>query len=268
MTIPVNLLILTSIPLGAIMLALLIPGTKNFYRARGLYNQKEDKIIYLLGPMLAITILIPWLLFSQYFKQGYSFFVFLACYLILLLASIKADLHKLYPLQWFILWLIISILLNDFGPINILSIFHLSMVNYQLHYWLSLILLYLLLLLLHLITSSLPKSPMMRSWILLPSLIGSFTYMFINNLFNGIFLPATMIGVFLLSTWLNRRNSTSAWDPGFSSMIITNFSLFWLTLIQPIQHQLWITIIWLMPIIFILMAHKSLQNLKSKIRTT
>jgi len=274
MSIPLYILIFITIPLGAILLALFLSGTKNLLRSKGLYTQKDNKLIYPLGPILGIISILPSLLFNQYLNNNSflifnsQFYVYIACLLILLLVSIKADFHKIYLLQWLILWLIIAILLNDFGSIIFFPSSQFSILNSQFLYWLSLLSLYLLLLLLHLITSNLPKSPLKRSWILLPSLIGSFTYLFIHHLYNGIFLPATMIGVFLLSTWLNRRDSTSAWDPGFTSMIATTFTLFWITLIQPIQHQLWITIIWLTPIIFILIAHKSLQNLKSKIRTT
>jgi len=264
MTIPIYLLALTSIPLGAIILALLIPGTKNLYRARGLYSQKDNKIIYLLGPMLAVTILIPLLLFSQYLEPGYSFSVFLACYLILLLATIKADLHKLYPLQWFILWLIISILLNDFGPSNILSIIHLSIVNYQLHYWLSLLLLYLLLLLLHFFSTKLPSGPVFRSWIFLPSLILLFGYLFINELYNGILLPGTIMGALLLSLWLNRPKATSFWNPGSTTIILTLFSLFWLTLIQPPEHQFRVLFLWLLPLLIILLVWQIIENRKLK----
>jgi len=262
MSIPLYILIFITIPLGAILLALFLSGTKNLLRSKGLYTQKDNKLIYPLGPILGIISILPSLLFNQYLNNNSflifnsQFYVYIACLLILLLVSIKADFHKIYLLQWLILWLIIAILLNDFGSIIFFPSSQFSILNSQFLYWLSLLSLYLLLFLLHLITSNLPKSPLKRSWILLPSLIGSFTYLFIHHLYNGIFLPATMIGVFLLSTWLNRRDSTSAWDPGFASVIVTTFSLFWLTLIQPTQHQLWLGICWLIPLFLIIIWGK------------
>ena len=176
--------------------------------------------------------------------------------LILHLVSIKADFHKVYLLQWLIIWLIIAILLNDFGNISIINNTQFSIFNPQLTYWFSLLLLYLLLLLVHLLNTQLPSPPKSRSWIFLPSLFGIFTYMYIYHLSQGIFLPAAMIGIYLFTLYLNRNNASNAWDPGFTSCILTTFSLFWLILIQPAQHQYWLLLITLMPLMIIAIASR------------
>jgi len=263
MSISLIILALLTIPIVAVILAILLPGNKNLFRAQGLYGKTNEKLIYPLGPLIGVIIILPSLLFNQYLDTNSSFSIlnsqfsiFLACYLLVLLVSIKKDLHKTYPIQWLLLWLIIAILLSDLGHIHLLNRLQCPIKNAPLNYWFSLLLLFTALLFLYIANASLPKTPKTRSWILLPSLFGVLVYQFYHERYTGILLVAALIGIFLFAWWLNRKQATDAWDPGSTGNTLTLFSLFWITMEQPASSMLWFALIWLIPLLLIIMINR------------
>ena len=102
---PITGIIISSIILGAILLALLLPATQSLLRAKGIYIKEENQLIYPIGLVWVITSLIPSLLFSQFLIGSAelrfasvphsSFLIYFACTLIILLFTQKADLLKL-----------------------------------------------------------------------------------------------------------------------------------------------------------------------------
>ena len=260
---PITTIIISSIFLGAIILSLFLPGTQSLLRAKGLFDKNKDQLIYPIGFIWAITSLIPSLLFNQFLIPHSSFLIYLACSLIILLFTLKADLLKLYPLQWALLWLIIAIIINDLGGIKEffqkLLIPHSSFFienSSSLIYWLGLLLLFLSLLTLNWLTRKLPSPPLTRSWIMLPSLAGAYAFLWITGKLEGILLLGSMIGANLLLSYLNKHNPSKQFDPGITSITLTTFTLLWITLILPSEIQLWFLIIWLTPLILVFLFRR------------
>ena len=261
---PITGIIISSIFLGAIILSLLLSATQSLLRAKGIYAKTEDKLIYAIGIIWAISSLLPTLLFSQFLIPHSSFLIYLACFLITLLFTFKSDFLKLYPLQWTLLWLIVAILLYDLGGLNdIFKTFLIGSLRFAelrfapvphslfLIYWLGLLLLFLSLLALSWLTRKLPPSPLSRSWIMLPSLTGSFACLWITGQLQGILLLGSMIGANLLLLYLNKRNPTKQFNPGVTSTTLTSFTLIWITLMLPMEFQRWFFLTWLIPIILL-----------------
>ena len=115
----------------------------------------------------------------------------------------------------------------------------------------------------HWIIRKIPSSPIVRSWVLLPSLIGAFIYLWITGQLEGILLLGSMIGANLLLLYLNKHNPSKQFDPGITATTLSTFTLLWVTLIQPVNYQLYLLLIWVVPLISILLGYRIMKGLNS-----
>ena len=241
-------IIIISFFIGLVICLLMLPGLQEVIRSKGLLTiTTKDQCIYPAGIIWFISSILPSLLFSQFLIPPSSFLIYIASTLLILFFSLRSDLLKVYPLQWVFIWFVIAIILNDLGNLRILLT--IPGLNEILAYWLGLLLLFIVLTTIHFLLRQRTTSSIQRSFRLIPSLLSALIYLLVFQNIESTLLPAGMIGAFIALLILNLRNHHKQFNPGTTSSTITGFTLLWLTLIQPMETQLFFLIIWLVPLI-------------------